>query len=27
MGARRPGDLERLVTTSKKAEKVLGWKP
>jgi UDP-glucose 4-epimerase len=27
MGARRPGDLERLVTASKKAEKILGWKP
>ena len=26
MGDRRPGDLERLVTTSVKAEKLLGWK-
>jgi UDP-glucose 4-epimerase len=26
LGNRRPGDLERLVTTSEKAEKILGWK-
>jgi UDP-glucose 4-epimerase len=26
MGPRRPGDLERLVATSEKAQKVLGWK-
>ena len=26
IGARRPGDLERLVTASKKAELLLGWK-
>ena len=26
IGKRRPGDLERLVTVSDKAEKVLGWK-
>jgi UDP-glucose 4-epimerase len=25
-GKRREGDLERLVTASEKAEKVLGWK-
>ena len=27
MGDRRPGDLERLVTASEKAEKMLQWKP
>lgn len=26
MGDRRPGDLERLVTASEKAQKLLGWK-
>lgn len=26
MGDRRPGDLERLVTASIKAESVLGWR-
>jgi len=26
MGPRRPGDLERLVATSEKAQKMLGWK-
>jgi UDP-glucose 4-epimerase len=26
LGNRRPGDLERLVTTSVKAEQILGWK-
>lgn len=26
IGERRPGDLERLVTASKKAELLLGWK-
>jgi len=25
-GPRRPGDLERLVAVSEKAEKILGWK-
>jgi len=27
VGDRRPGDLERLVTASVKAESILGWKP
>ena len=27
IGERRPGDLERLVTASIKAESKLGWKP
>lgn len=26
MGPRRPGDLERLVASSEKAQKILGWK-